>query len=67
MKYFDIKPVCPDWHQHRHLRRVFDTFPQAFISDRLVMLKVDHPHICKARVIIEQITPPEPKRPLNSL
>lgn len=67
MKYFDIKPVCPNWHNHRHLRRVLDTFPQAFVGDRVVMLKVDHPHVCEARVIIESDVDLAPKRQLDGI
>lgn len=55
MKYWDIKPVCPDRAQHYHLRRVFDTFPSAFIGEQMVMLKVDNPHICETRIIIEHM------------
>lgn len=60
-----VKPVCPDWRQHAHLRRVMDSFPACFIGDRVTMLKVDHPHVCKARIIIEDDRDFKPKRPLN--
>lgn len=46
---------CPQAHQHRHLRRLFNTFPPAYIGPTVAMLKVDNPHVCKARVIIERL------------
>lgn len=55
-KAMDIcRPVCPNAHQHRHLRRVLNSFPNAYISPTIAMLKVDHPHVCLARVIIERL------------
>lgn len=61
------RPICPHAHQHRHLRRVFDTFPKAYIGDRVAMLKVDHPHICQAKIIIESEVPnANPNEPVQS-
>lgn len=59
-----VKPVCPDWRHHAHLRRVMDTFPACFIGEHVTMLKVDHPHVCEARIIVENDLD-LPKRPLN--
>lgn len=68
MQYLDgIKPVCPNYHQHYYLRRVFNSFPQAYITDKVTMLKVNHPHVCEARIIIESEArnahPSEPVQP----
>lgn len=61
------RPRCPQARQHYQLRRLFDTFPKAYISDRVAMLKVDHPHICEARIIIESEVPnADPTQPVQS-
>jgi hypothetical protein len=51
-KYWDIKPVCPQWRNHRHYRKLFNTFENQ-IGGPVTILKVAHPHICRARVIID--------------
>ena len=60
MKYFDIKPVCPTWHQHYQIRRWIRSLPSLGFMDRgaaiLVIPNWNDP--CRTRIITEGVNPP---------
>ena len=56
MKYFDIKPVCPNWRDHRQMRRFMRSLEsRGYINnERAVLVVEDKNDPCKSRILVEE-------------
>lgn len=52
-KYFDIKPVCRNAHQHYQIRRWLQSIPTFgwFIGDIAVLIAPDWKDPCKTKIV----------------
>jgi len=61
-KFWDLKswPTCPDWHQHRQIRRFIGSLKtRAYIkNDIAVLVVLDEADPCQSRIITEDLLTP---------
>ena len=60
-KYMDIKPGgCPDWHQHRQIRRFIGSLDsRGYIADDIAVLVVlNEADPCQSRILTEDLLTP---------
>lgn len=57
MKYFDIKPVCPNWREHYHIRKFIRSLDsRGYVNDSVAVLVLENKQDpCKSRIISEPI------------